>query len=160
MQNKKRYFLSIASNRFERGFTLLELLVVISIIGILAGLLFVSFTTVQRRTRDAQRKSDLRQYQTSLEAYGNLHDGYYVWDGNVNASTTLCSQLALSTCPDDPKAANGFHYYYFSYGGTSPNALDYVLWTVIEGPPSTYWVVCSNGKSGTANTVNYTTCPL
>ena len=57
------------SNKSSRGntsaFTLIELLVVISIIGILAAMVTVSFTASQRQARDAAKKSDLKQYQTS-----------------------------------------------------------------------------------------------
>lgn len=53
----------------QNGFTLVELLIVIVIIGILASLIFANFAGVRQRARDSQRKSDLKQIQTALELY-------------------------------------------------------------------------------------------
>ncbi|OGH17034.1 MAG: hypothetical protein A3C30_02165 [Candidatus Levybacteria bacterium RIFCSPHIGHO2_02_FULL_40_18] len=58
------------------GFTLVELLVVIVIISVLAGLLVSNFIGVRLRGRDAQRKSDLAQIQSALELY-RADNGYY-----------------------------------------------------------------------------------
>lgn len=55
----------------EKGFTLIELLVVISIIGVLAGLASFNFQQARERSRDVQRKSDLKQIQNALEVYKN-----------------------------------------------------------------------------------------
>lgn len=53
----------------EKGFTLLELLVVIGIIAMLLGLLSVSYTAAQRRGRDSRRRSDVKAMQEALEQY-------------------------------------------------------------------------------------------
>lgn len=52
-----------------KGFTLLELLVVMGIIGMLAIIALPNFMSARQRARDAQRKSDLRQIQKALELY-------------------------------------------------------------------------------------------
>lgn len=137
------------------GFTLIELLVVISIIGILAALAMVSFTGPQRQARDAGRKSDLRQYSTSLEEYANKNAGLYPIYGAVSASTTLCSALGLTTCPDDPKNASDATFVYrYQSDGTS-----YVLWGKLENVTKT-WVVCSSGVVGEVASFSGGTCPL
>ncbi len=53
----------------EKGFTLIELLVTIAIIGILSSVLLVNLSGFRERTRDVQRKRDLRTLQTALELY-------------------------------------------------------------------------------------------
>lgn len=60
----------------RKGFTLVELLVVISIIGVLAGLLLVNLSNVRERGRDTQRKSDLNQLKTALRLYFNDYQTY------------------------------------------------------------------------------------
>ena len=51
------------------GFTLIELLIVISIIGILSTFFIVNVQVFRTRSRDGQRKKDLRTVQTALELY-------------------------------------------------------------------------------------------
>jgi prepilin-type N-terminal cleavage/methylation domain-containing protein len=43
----------------KSGFTIVELLIVIVVIGILAAIVIVAYTGVQQKARDAQRRSDL-----------------------------------------------------------------------------------------------------
>lgn len=153
------------------GFTLIELLVVISIIGILAALAMVSFTSPQRQARDTGRKSDIRQYQTSLEDYANKNNGLYPQRpdaAGARASTTLCTDLSMTTCPEDTKYATDATYVYrYQSDGAASNgaatATRYVLWGKIENSAN-YWVNCSNGKVGTRPQTGFSvstgTCPL
>ncbi len=57
------------NGKFLPGFTLIELLVTIAIIGILSSVLLVNLSGFRERTRDVQRKRDLRTLQTGLELY-------------------------------------------------------------------------------------------
>lgn len=63
------FFSSVSKN--QKGFTLVELLVVITIIGILATLLIANFSSSRARARDARRKADLQSLKTALQLYYN-----------------------------------------------------------------------------------------
>ena len=60
----------------KKGFTLLELLVVMMLIGILVAIGTGGFVQTQIKARDAQRKNDLGQLQRALESYLNDHGRY------------------------------------------------------------------------------------
>ena len=64
-------------NKFNNyGFTLVELLVVISIIGILSSFAMVSLNTARMKARDALRKGDMAQLRTALNLYYDDYEGY------------------------------------------------------------------------------------
>jgi len=143
-----------------KGFTLLEILVVISIIGILTGLALLSFEPTQKRARDTQRKSDLKQYQTSLEGFANESNGYYPSRTTPTViSDSFCTSLSIEgECPVDPK--DGYDYHYLSNGTVGLNdASEYVLWSDLEISDG-FWVICSSGKTGVSSTEPTTyNCP-
>lgn len=51
------------------GFTLVELLIVIAIIGILASIAIPQFTSYRQKSYNSAAQSDLRNVKTNLEAY-------------------------------------------------------------------------------------------
>jgi prepilin-type N-terminal cleavage/methylation domain-containing protein len=60
----------------QKGFTIVELLIVIVVIGILAALVLNTFSGVQRRARDTQRRTDINSLATQLEVFYNDKGGY------------------------------------------------------------------------------------
>lgn len=76
----------LKSKTLQKGFTIVELLIVIVVIGILAGLVLNTFSGVQKRARDTQRQTDINSLSTQLEVYYNDNSGYPLL-ANVNNTT-------------------------------------------------------------------------
>ena len=92
--------------RFQKGFTLLELLVVISIIAILIALGAVSYTTAQKKGRDARRQGDIKAWAAAMEQYNAENSGSYPGANNCNPTTTYLP----NGIPTDPKGASYTQY--------------------------------------------------
>lgn len=60
----------------KKGFTLIEILVVATIIGLLAGAGAVSYSSLVKSSRDARRKADLEQIRAALEMYRSSNNTY------------------------------------------------------------------------------------
>jgi prepilin-type N-terminal cleavage/methylation domain-containing protein len=71
------------------GFTIVELLIVIVVIGILAALVIVTYNGIQQKARDTERKTDIKALQGHLEAY---------WADNAKYP---CLASITSTCAAD-----------------------------------------------------------
>jgi prepilin-type N-terminal cleavage/methylation domain-containing protein len=95
--------------RKEGGFTLLELLVVIMIVGILSALGFSQFVKMIEKSRVGEAKSILGHIRTSERAYFLENFGY----------TSEMDVIAIEA----PTVCTSTHY--FSYGITSAGANDF-----------------------------------
>ena len=145
------------SKRSWAGFTFIELMVVVAIIGILSTMFVTQSPAVQRRARDTERRNAIKQYQTGIEAYANRNNGNYVnTGGTINPSGTFCSTtLGLPACPDDTDTTKDYQ--------VNSTTTQYVLWAMLDQPPTsvTYFYACSTGESGDSTAApSGSNCPL
>ena len=82
------------------GFTLVELLVVISIIALLSVVAFYAVTYVKARARDAKRVADLDTFSKALELYNNNTGIYPINTAGVCLTGTDVVSTALQTAGD------------------------------------------------------------
>lgn len=97
------------------GFTLIEMMVVVTIISLLATMGLISYSSTTKNARDGKRKADLEQIRSALVLYR-------VDVGNYPASITWSTMSPIATymsgsLPSDPKPAPYTQYSYTTAGG-------------------------------------------
>jgi general secretion pathway protein G len=122
----------------KRGFTLMELLIVIAIIGILISISVASYGSAQKKGRDARRHGDMKAVQNAFEQYYADNNGSYpATCGAITATTTY---LPLGF-PTDPKnvTVTGDPAKTFVYSFTNAHC------------SATSYCFCAHLESGTGN---------
>jgi len=133
------------------GFTLVELLVAISIVGILSGISIFGLTGARESARDGRRKSDLETVRSALELYKADCASYRNGSGNVVSvlgSTfgggSCNSNTYLENVPNDLLGARYYRYW--------SNGIRYELCAALEGGTGS---VSCGGSSDCGVTCNY-----
>jgi len=125
-----------------RGFTLIELVVVISILAILSGVLVPRVTNHLKSARDARRLADIKAVRAAIEQYhiekgtyppANANSSYGGWDVSNDGDfiRALRDNGYLDEDAVDPLNDATFHYRYYVYArgsyGCQGNSEFYVL---------------------------------
>lgn len=76
----------------QSGFTIVELLIVIVVIGILATLVIVTFSGVQQKARDTKRETDVKALASQLEVY-YANNGSYPALAELQTNTWVSANL-------------------------------------------------------------------
>lgn len=107
------------------GFTIVELLIVIVVIGILAAIVIIAFNGVQQRARNSQTISAVREYAKIYTAYaidnqkhplnsnychGSGYPGDLCWDNRVYTPNTLVDTQLKKYAPTLPQPSTARVY--------------------------------------------------
>lgn len=133
----------------QKGFTIVELLIVIVIIAVLAAITIVAYNGLVGRARDSQRLQDMSTIIKGLEIYKTQNGSYPAptfingaggWEVSTNGTTAtnflsaLTGPAGISKVPVDPtnkgdasgqytltpsRAGNNFEYFYYKYAAGS-----------------------------------------
>ena len=142
----------------KKAFTLIELLIVITIIGILAALIFINLSSARKKAQNVQIKSDMAAMSKALEIAkidGTIqpvlakavNDNANDWS-NINKWLDIAGKKFIQRLPKQP-LKNTYYYIKISSGG------DYGLITplvISEVDGAKYWCI----KDGQAFGINDT----
>ncbi len=146
----------------KKSFTLIEILVVATIIGLLAAIGAVSYVQINKSSRDAKRKADLENIRSAIEMYRSNNQGY-----PTSLSFATCSLGALtdsggnkylSKIPNDPKCTTYIYYYSplpVNCDNSSVYCNDYTIAAQLEGSSSSCTSAPGGNSCGTNLPCNY-----
>lgn len=121
---------SIKNNIKSNGFTLIEILIVVGIVGILATIVLSSISSSRAKSRDSNRVAALKQTRIALELYKN-DNGFYPKRGSASTSLSVCPGIPTShgnaswcglvadlapykaTMPGDPLGPQNTYLFYY-----------------------------------------------
>jgi len=141
----------ISLKKRESGFTIVELLIVIVVIGILAALVITTYSGIQAKARNSKRQTDVQSVQTQVEAYF-AQNGHYPSFADLSSSSWLTTNMKSmdQNALHDPSASGTgltvsqtagskvYQYAPLNSGGTSCESDDttcatYTLTATLEG---------------------------
>ena len=134
------------SKQKNRGFTLVEVLLIVFILAVLVAALSFTFSNIPKKARDRRGMSDLRAIVHALEMkynddlhYPDLPDSETTIKSTINTSGNPLS----SYLPDIPQG-NGVREYFWKDDGTS-NHQNFCVYFQLEVDPSKYFSCSHSG---------------
>ncbi len=119
----------------KKNFTLIEILVVATVIALLSSIITFSYSQLTKESRNNRRKTDLEQLRSALEMYRSNNDIY-----PNNLSNLTSPTIYIQSIPTDPKVPT------YVYNYTKISDIDYILGTYLEGVNSSCTTTISCGS--------------
>lgn len=172
--------MNYSQKKSRAGFTMIELLVVVAVVGMLSGIVFQSLQSARLKSQNATRLSDVDQIDKSLQlsltktntllptsgsAWQCVGTTATCWDGgtSINPATNLNNALVgnISMTPKDPAIMTGYGAYYLYgfvtgsvYGYNGDGAyLRWLAYNIGSNP-------CGRGRAYTTDYGSYKQCSL
>jgi len=143
--------------KYKHGFTLVELLVVITVIAILLSIIIPRFKGMQQEANMSKAKAELKTLQTAVESW-NIHQTPQSYPPSTSklceSYLNTANPLIVSAVLYDPFGATGNEYSY----AVSPNGEYYVIWSLGPDGVSTITGIGNNAQlTGTVGDNIYVT---
>lgn len=145
----------------KSGFTILEIIVAVAIIGILASIVILNTQSAKFKARDTQRISDLQQVRVALRTYRDAESTAYPsgngspnYDNGIEIGTgssaidTLIAPYVSATVKDPMSGTSGYAYYYNSKYSCNGNNHIVLVVSKMEGSAGNFSQICGAPPMG------------
>lgn len=138
-------------NKPNRGFTIIEVMIVLAIAGLILAIVFIAVPQLQRNTRDNQRQNVASRVKAELETYASNNQGRYPFSGAASGTATLAdftSRYYSTIEKKNPTTGNDYTVAFAAADGTTPSA-DQIL--IHRGASCSGESATGTGTSATTN---------
>ena len=148
-------------NTSKKGFTLVELLVALSILAIIMAVVLANMSDAKKKARDTQRMSDMQQLAIAFRVYKDFNSAYPVYDngeviGDASGVDPLLTPYIAGTIKDPLNSGSNMYYYDSSYSCNGVNRAVILARTMERTNAGNYASVCG-GATPLGNGVTPTT---
>ena len=145
-------FQNMNTAKTDKGFTIVELLVVIVVIGILAAITIVAYNGVQNRAKATANNANAQEVQNKAEIYA-ADAGNGIYPANGTTFKTFTDTSALSTgvktvlTTTAPSASNPNGITYAPCPSTNPTGAKIAYWDPSASTPAVAYLYAGNATS-------------
>ena len=138
-------------NQSSKGFTLIELMIVVAIVALVSAIATARLAVSQARSKQSEAKANLKAMFTAEKAFSAEKDRFSTLTGEIgfspernNRYAYFAGTPAVMTARNDPAGKEvptaldtGIEYDSFKYGSGAPSAFVAAINTAVAAPPCT-----------------------